>query len=380
MNTFLACLILLILVWALWMVRRGHGSRPFSQEALLARVFGRILAGERESVLDEMRMLYQQSGQDVGVGLALGMLFRHMGKNQVAIRTHQSLASHPDLDGDLKAMVFAELSADYLASGLLDRAHATFEEAMAQRKPDERLTRIGERILVGLKNWDAAFRLVQDYGRQRGANVSQRLGILRFEKGENLWFEERHAEAFSAFKKAVVVDPHCLPAHLACCRYFRHIGKPEKSLKWLHKHSVSFKGHEWLILEETMETAMAMGDHRSFLDAAKQRLREKPDDWRGRLVLARFLMGTGSHEEAVKELLTCLEYEPQMLAIHQLFWALLVRDNHSHQAFQGYQAWARENPVFQHPYECRTCHYQSHEILWLCPSCHRAYSFCERKI
>ncbi len=380
MNFFLGSLVLLLLLLSLWLARRGQGAPPASREALLARVFGRILAGERESVLEEMRGLYQRSDQDVGVGLALGMLFRHMGKNQVAIRTHQSLASHPNLDRDLKAMIYTELSADYLASGLLDRAHATFEQAMAYRKPDERLTRIGERVLVGLKDWDAAFRLVQEYGKHQGAAVAERLGILRFEKGEHLWREELHAEAFVSYKKAVAVHAHCLPAHLACCRYFRHIGKPEKALKWLQKHGSRFQEYEWLAMEETMKTAMALGDHGKFLDAVEQRLEEKPEDWRTRIVLARFLMETGSQDQAVRELLACLDREPHMLAIHQMFWALLVRGDRAFLAFQKYQSWVRENLVFQHPYECRACHYQSHELLWLCPSCHRAYSFGERKI
>ena len=361
-----------------WMVRGKTGASP--KEVLMARTFARLLDGEREEVLEEMRGLYRRTDQDVGVGLALGVLLRHLGKNQAAIRTHKSLANRRELETDLEALIHTELSADYLATGLLDRARSSLERAAALKPVDELMARYGERILKGLDDWDGAFKLIQSYGKRSGNDVTRRLGLLRYEQGARLAREGHAQEALAIFKKAIAVHERCLPAVTACSRHYRQIGKPKKARQFMEKHAHRFDGREWLAMEEFLNIALDSAMHDHFLGIVHDRLETDRDDWRSRMALARFHTETGAYQEAAESLLECLTHSPHTLLLHQRLWSLMLRMEQPLTILRSYQSQLKQDLILSDPFSCRACSYHASELFWLCPSCHRAYSCTERKL
>ncbi len=351
-----------------------------TRETLMARTFARLLEGEREEVLTEMRKLYQKSDQDVGVGLALGMLMRRLGKHQLAIRTHRSLSAASDLDPEIKGEIFTELSADYLEIGLLDRARAAMETAYQLKGADERIARFGEKILVQLAEWDEACKLVTAHGKYSKKNMSERLGLIRYLQGKTAWSEGNHAEAYSAFKKAVSLHKACIPAHLGIAEFHLYSDKPNKALSYLKGKMDRFAGHEWLAMRQLKTIAMNTGKHNVFLEPVRERMEDEPEDWRSRAVLGEFLMETGDYEDAGEAFLTCLKSTPQTLLLHQKIWSLMLRSKEPWEMFRAYQSQLNQDLVFSDAYECRGCFFHTPKILWLCPSCSRAYSFVERKV
>ena len=365
---------------ALFFFQVHRKKRAVPKEVLLARVFGKILDGERKEVLEEMYDLYHGSGQDPGVGLALGVLYRHLGKHQVAIRTHQSLANRSDLSAPLAALIYSELAADFLASGLLERARHALEKSLQLQPGDEITTRYGERVLVMLKDWDAAVKLVQVYGKRRGVAVAERIGLLRYEQGSLLWEEGRREEALAAFKKAVSVHPQCLPAYLGVSRYYRHQDKATKALNFLKKHEARFLNEPWLYFRELMKIAKILENHPAFLNPVHKHLETHGRDWRSRSILGTFYMDTGRYDEAADHLFASLEIAPEVLLVHQKIWSLMLQSDTSLDIFRSYQEKVSKDLSFSNPYECRACGFHAAGLLWLCPACHRSYSFDERKI
>nr|MDJ0840012.1 hypothetical protein [Acidobacteriota bacterium] len=368
------------LVGAAAFIRFRRGEEPVSRDTLLSRTFGHLLEGERESVLEDMRRLYQKTGHDVGIGMALGILLRHLGKNQVAIRTHRSLATRRELEPDFEAMIHTELAADYLAGGLLGRARDSVDKALALTPGNQQAVQLAERIYMNLGEWDAAFKIVQAYGKKQNRDVKDRLGLIRYRQGEVLLEEGRGEEANAAFKKAVAAHEFCLPAWLGQARYLRESGKPEKAVALLRKHADKFEGEEWSALEEIMIAARETADHTVFQRAAEQRLQEDHRDWRTRRLLAQFLADIGEFEQAGEHLLNCLEDRPQVLILHKNMWSLLLRMDNPHELMGRYQQRVKQDMVFGHTWECKACFYRDPELRRHCPNCHRNYSFAERKI
>jgi len=373
---FVAVLLLIVFV----ALRLSPPADSVSRETLLSKTFSHILEGRSSEVLGDMRALYQKTGQDVGIGMALGILLRHLGKNQIAIRTHRSLATRRELEPDFLALIHVELAADFLACGLLDRARESVEKALELCPADEQATAYAERIYIRLETWDQAFKVVTAYGKKHGIDVRERLGLLRYRQGEACWKQTNYEAANNAYKKAVAVHETCFPAWLGQSRYFRQIEKPNKALALLKKNAAHFAGHEWLMIEEMMHLARTCNDDSVFLRAAEDRLRQDHSDWRTRRLLAWFLGEIGESEKAAEHLLSCLEDRPQVLLLHQRMWSLLLRMNQPGEVFRRYQAQVKEGMVFDHAWECKSCFYLSPEPCWSCPSCHRAYSFAERKI
>ncbi|CAM2068372.1 Rubredoxin-2 domain-containing protein [Sulfidibacter corallicola] len=357
----------------------GRGTEQESRELLLARTMGRLFEGDTEQALEDLRALYRRSGQDAGIGLALGVLFRRSGKIRMALRTHLGLNTRPNLDDPMRALILTELGADYLESGLLERARQSLEEAQALAGPTEHLARYGQRTYARLGEWDQAQKLVAAYGKRAGVDVKQRMAMLRNEQGESEWREQRLDEADTAFRKALSLWSGCLPAILNHCRYLRHVEKAAKALTFLNKQRKHFEGHEWLYHKEAMKIAMALEDHQVFVEPAKTRLQEDPDDWRTRAVLGSFLLETGAFEEAGNYLREALEISPQTLLLHQKMWDLILRVDDLDR-FRVYREFVRHSVRFSDPYECRACGFHSAKLLWQCPSCFQDGGFVERKI
>ena len=370
----------LVVVFGLFFWRYSRESSSPSRDILLGKTFGRILDGEREEVLEEMRKLYQETHQDVGIGLALGILLRRLGKNQAAIRTHRSLTSRLNLEPDLKALILTELAADYLASGLLDRAKASLKEALSLRSNDELMTRFGERIYSRLNEWDAAFQLIQSYGKRSGKKVNAQLAMIRNEQGCFFWEQGSADAARQAFRKAASLDPQCLPAYLNLARFEREQGNTAKALKLLQRKYGFFKGQEWLALDAIRECALTLNQPQVLLGPMDEQLDAEPDDWRTMSVYATYETDLGNYRAAADWYLRALKKSPQTLLIHQRLWSILLRGDDIGDLLKTYQNQTRQDLVFSSPYECQGCHFHSSSLLWRCPSCFRQYSFRERSI
>lgn len=381
MSTWLLGFLILIVLGALvyGAFRISRRTRKTTNEMLLSHTFTHILEGDHSGVLERMRKLYAQTGQDVGIGLALGNLLRVLGKNQTAIRTHQSLTSRPELSADLISLIHTELAADYLASGLLERARDSLEQALVIGHPDELLARYGEQIYEKLGDYDAAHKLVTAYGKAAKEDMSSRLALLRCRQAELAWERDDVDMANTALKKAFSAQSDCIPAYLLNTRFLRESGSPEKARGYLSKHMKHFTGRVWLALEELKQIAIRDGKHQTFLNAAEKHLMAEPSDWRARAVQGTFLMDIGEHETAAEELLTCLQAAPQVLMLHQSIWSLFLRTENT-TILARYRDQVKQDLVFSQPYACKACQFRSEQIQWRCPSCHRAYSFIERKI
>ena len=369
-----------LLIGAVAATRFRSREEPVSRDTLLSRTFGHLLEGERAGVLEDMRRLYQKTNQDVGIGMALGILLRHLGKHQVAIRTHRSLATRRELEPDFQAMIHVELAADYLASGLLGRAQESVDEALTLKPGDTQATALAERIYMNLTEWDTAFKVVQNHGKKMGHDVKERLGLIRYRQGQICQTEGLHEEANAAFKKATSAHELCLPAWLGQSQCLRQAGKPDKAMTLLRKQTDKFKDQEWLLFEEMMHAAREAGDHTVFQRTVEQRLRDDHTDWRTRRLLAMFQTEIGEHTEAGEHLLHCLEARPQVLILHKNMWSLLLRMDNPDDLMRHYQLRVKEDMVFGHTWECKACFYRDAQLRWNCPNCHRNYSFAERKI
>lgn len=356
-------------------------KREVTTDMLVSRTFTRILEGERDGVLEEMRELYTRTNQDVGVGIALGNLLREVGKIPVAIRTHQSLTTRRDLKPATLALIHTEIAADYLASGLLERARNALETATQLTKPDALVARIGEKIYTQLHDWDAAYKLLSSYGKAWDLDVKQRLALLRFNQASHLIHssEPDLAAASSLLKKATSVDPKCLPAYTLHALVLAQQGKPEKARQLLAKHETDFEDQMWLALECHRQLTVIDGREDLMLDACERFLTKNPDDWRARAVLGVFQTETGVYDEAAENLLLCQEQAPQVLVLHQKLWSLMLRTTDM-DLLARYRDQVKADLVFSKPYQCKACGFNVAEIHWQCPSCDRTYSFNERHI
>ena len=348
----------------------------------MARTMSKLMAGEREEVLQEMRELYAETGQEPAVGLALGTLLRHVGKHQTAVRTQRSLLLRPDLPHDFKALILTELACDYLELGLLERSRLALEEAVQLQGVDGWRAKLGEQLYCRLEDFDTAAQLVLANAKRVGKDMSARVGLIRFRQGELLLRRGDPAGAMTAWKKAMSADPGCVPAILAAAAHHRRHERPDKALSLLRKKLKQnhLTGYEWLAFAELEQLAIVTNDNAVLIEPVLTWLVDHPDDWRVRRILSHFQMETGQHSEASENLMLCLEAAPRGLILHEQLRLLLTRGDQPWDLFEEYHAFLERDQPFRSGFACSHCDYRAGEMLWWCPSCRKDYSFVERTV
>jgi len=212
-------------LWWRW----GRKPQTPPQEILLARSFEKLLSGSTVDVLLELRSLYAESKQDVGVGLALGIVFRRRGETKAAIRIHRGLAKRPEIDDQMRAYLLTELCADYLVCGLLDRAKIAIDKAAEYSRNDDWFVNKASETYLKLGLYDGACQVLNRAAVGDKALRSKRVAFIRNQQGKTLMEAGEHKLALDAFKKALAVDPRCIPAYVNISTQYRMIEKPKKS-------------------------------------------------------------------------------------------------------------------------------------------------------
>jgi len=352
-------------------------ERIESRDTLFSRTFGKLMDNERTSALEDLRLLYQQSGQDPSVGMALGILLRDLGKVPVAIRTHRSLTARPDLEPDFLAMIRVELALDYLVDGQLARARETIEDALGELADQDRAVMAAERVFVQSGAFGDAVRVVQTYGKKRQEDVSRRVALIRVAEAASATDPR---ETMAAYKKALAADAACIPALLGMCAHWQATGLHEKVPPFLEKHADAFLGHAWQRFQVLMACARDLSDNEIFLRPGHHHLDHHTDDWRARRLLAHFQMVTGEHEDAGENLLACLEQEPKRLVLHRTMWSLLSRMPQPAALMRRYQQRFETDAVFEEIWACPHCGRRDSQQRFHCSACHHGESFVEREI
>lgn len=363
----------------LWLWLRPEQTSA-SRTYLLARALNTLVDGREQEATEALRVLYQESAQDAGVGLVLGSLFRRRGKLKMATQTHKGLALREDLDPAMRGLIHTELAADYLASGMLERAQNALETAVEIGGASETAVFYGRRIYMKLGEWENAYKLIQAHGKKEGRDVKPDLAMLRNLQGEHDFEVALYEPAAAAFKKALSLDAGCLPAIINSSRCMRYTDKSAKALTFLQKNEAAFEGHAWLYQKELMKIAMRLENHDLFVLSAMARIEAEPDDWRTRSVLGSFLMEIGDFDAAYVQLRAALETAPETLLLHQKMWQLMWRQGENPELFHQYQQLVRDQIHFGATYECGRCRHRDTRLHHQCPSCFEMNSYHERRL
>ncbi|MCB1045292.1 MAG: hypothetical protein KDC35_20290 [Acidobacteria bacterium] len=359
-----------------WLSRRNLHRAP--REIKLAQTFHKLLEGEE--AIGDLRELYNRSDHDVGIGLALGIVLRKRGDLKTAIRLHESLLTRQGLDPVVQAYLYAELAADFLASGLLERAVHAMEHTRKAVVVDEWICHKCVDVYTKLHRWDDAAQYLKAYAKASNGDTRDQIAWVYVHAAELALRDDQLAGAKEYFEQALKYDPNNVPAHLGISSFFRLTEKPEKALKYLDKHKSVFRDQLWQWVDERGRVAVQLGRAEWFLEQMQLDLQSDPDDWRSERVCAEVAMSVGQFDLAQKWLDDCLSRAPRVLVVHQSYWRLIRRSPDAAESLKKYMAEVREKMSFGRPYHCSVCDYHSDELLWRCPSCRRLKTLVEKRI
>lgn len=163
-DVLLLALLVVAIATGWWLGRRerrhrGTGPAP----PALARDYfvglNYLLNDQQDQAIETFIGALEVNSDTVETHLALGNLFRNRSEADRALKIHQNLLARPTLTADQSERVQLELSRDFLALGLLDRAERLLEGLVRDAQDDE-LRASARRLLIDLlereREWQAA--------------------------------------------------------------------------------------------------------------------------------------------------------------------------------------------------------------------------------
>jgi lipopolysaccharide biosynthesis regulator YciM len=358
--------------------RRGRESPHF----ILGLNF--LVANQIDRAIDELTKATEIAGDPLEIRLILGNLYREKGQVGRAIQEHQALLQRPNLRKLEHANVMLCLGLDYKSGGFVDRALSAFNDVLRLDPDNEYALSNLEKLYEEQHQWDDAHktrqRLAARDGPEAQAGHLAILGFLENELGTQALRRLDHAEAARRFEAAIELDAANTPAQLNLGDVHFQRGQVAEAVATWERLVERSPDRAYLAFARLEDAYPRLGDGHRFPDLCLRLIAGNPQDWRGRLALARHLGDQGQPREALDLLFDALVQNPHALSLHQSIWQMLSRLQLPAALVNQYVDLTRGAIFYADPHICVRCRYRSTELLWQCPNCHEWNTFVEERI
>ncbi|HEX7484765.1 MAG TPA: tetratricopeptide repeat protein [Vicinamibacterales bacterium] len=343
-----------------------------------------LVSNQPDLAIEELSKAATVDSDALEIDLILGNLYREKGRVGKAIQVHQGLLQRPKLKRLEHAYSLLCLGLDYKSGGFVDRAVEAFNEVLRLDSENEYALVNLEKLHEEQHQWREAYEIRRRLARTGGASTEARhnetLAFLENELGLEALNQEDYKTAAARFTAAIELDAGTVPAYLHLGDVLLRQGHPaDAAATW--ERGVAVAADRAYLAFERLESVYAMlGTPDRFPALCRQLIAAAPQDWRGRVALARHLTARGRPADALDLLFEALVHNPHALAVHQAIWRTLRRLNLDSTLVDRYVELAVDAVFYLDPHVCVHCRYRSTELLWHCPHCHEWNSFVEERI
>ena len=343
-----------------------------------------LVANQIDPAIEELTRAAQAAGDPLEIQLILGNLYREKGQVGPAIQTHQALLQRPNLRKLEHANVLLCLGLDYKRGGFVDRALEAFTEVL-RLDPDNvyALSNL-EKLYEEQHQWEEAYATRLKLSRRDGQPAESRhqqiLAFLENELGLQALKRMDYPDAIRRFDAAIELDARNTPAYLNLgdVRFLQ--GDIAGAVNMWERLIETSPDRAYLAFPRLEAAYAKTGDAKRFPELCRRLIASSPQDWRGRLALARHLSKGNDARSALDLLFEALVQNPHALALHQSIWHTLSQLGLPPSLVNQYVDLTRDAIFYMDPHICMRCRYRSTELLWQCPHCHEWNTFIEERI
>ncbi|SEL45620.1 lipopolysaccharide assembly protein LapB [Halomonas daqiaonensis] len=377
-DVFLLALLVVAVATGWWLGRRERqGSGKAAQPPTLPRDYfvglNYLLNDQQDRAIETFIGALEVNSDTIETHLALGNLFRTRGEADRALKIHQNLLARPTLTGEQGERVQLELSRDFFALGLLDRAERLLQNLVRDSQDDERRDS-ARRLLVDLLEregeWQAALdvalpRLVRQHDDIRRAAAHWLCELAE---------QERHSAspvlARRHLRQALATDPHCVRANLQLAAMEHDTGQYKPAVRLLRRIPDQDSTFTPTIIEPLAHAYRLLDDEEGLIRCLQELLQQAP----GTSVITRLAETLRHHQGNDRDALALvtdqLDRKPSLGAVHYLL--TLYRHNaegeeHEHLALLQRHIHTLVQALPRH--RCRRCGFSGERLHWQCPRC-----------
>jgi lipopolysaccharide assembly protein B len=343
-----------------------------------------LVSNQPDLAIEELSKAATVDSDALEIDPILGNLYREKGQVGRAIQVHQGLLQRPKLKRLEHAYALLCLGLDYKSGGFVDRAVEAFNEVLRLDGENEYALINLEKLHEEQHQWRDAYeirrRLARIAGRGPEARHNETLAFLENELGLEALQQRDYRTAAARFTAAIELEAGALPAYLHLGDVHQHEGRQAEATATWERGVAVAPDRAYLAFERLEAAYAALGTPERFPALCRRLIDAAPQDWRGRVALARHLTTNGDPAGALDLLFEALVHNPHGLGVHQATWRTLQRLDLAPPLVDRYVDLAGNAVFYLDPHVCVHCRYRSTELLWHCPHCHEWNSFVEERI
>lgn len=352
-------------------------NNKFSRDYVTGLNF--LLSNQQEKAVDLFLSMLQKQESEHHIAtesqfeaeLTLGNLFRSRGEVDKALRIHQSLENNPNYSFEQKLLAKQQLAKDFMAAGFYDRAENYYITLLDEPEfAQNALTQLAV-IYQKTREW------------RKAINVSEKL-LRIFPEGERtalahyycehaLSLQPSEEKAFiEALQQALRYSPTCVRASLLLGDFFFKHQDYHQALAYytsILTQDPSYIG-EALAHIKLCYLALEQSEHfELFLIRATQVQQNSTVD----LALTEIIEQKDGIDAAQTHLHQQLHDSPSLMTFHRfIHYQMNATEEGSGKAhLKLLHDMVGRRLRKQSHYRCTQCGYQSHRLVWCCPSCRR---------
>jgi len=316
-----------------WKRLRGRDGRaPRDVDATLRKALLAVLDRDLDSAEALLTHAVGLDTKQVEPYMALARLYRMRGEIGRAIRMHQNLLLRADLTKEQTVVALVDLASDFRQGGFLQRAIASYDEALSHDPKQRAALRALVPLLASVREYDRAIDLSRRLSKLEKTDGAAAEAALLVEMAKTAVAEGRSDDARRALRRALRRDPRSVPGYVALGALEAERGRPKAALDAWSKVPGIDRSKGPLVFARLEATYAALDRARDFEKYLRGLLEERPDDVHARVALARALTARGDMTTALAELRQAAERHPEDLEARSALARLLAAEHRDSEA------------------------------------------------
>lgn len=360
--------------------KRYRNSIFEAQSQIFLNATQYLISGNKDLAIKEFLNAVDLNRETIETYFALGGLFRSNGEIEKAISIHRSLIARESISEGTRLKALKELALDYDKGGFIDKAIETYKEALKMNRDQQEVILSLCRIFEDIEEWDEAYRfrvMLTKVGYENQAETISHIlvqkALISFKKGD---FARCFEDLEDAFRFAPSVSAKILQLKLYLVQ--GNMESAKQLLLELLKGHPMYASFIFVSLAEKYEwDEKTKADYEVRLQVLRSYFLELDDDdlrSSASVILSKIrLLKEGKLNEAAHELLAnWIKGGHQVTEVLRIeYIKLLIELGLKDEALGATKDLLEGLNKSLTRHFCSQCGYNSDNIFWRCPQCHR---------
>lgn len=338
-----------------------------------------LIAGEKDLAIREFMNAVDLNRETLETYFALGKLFRSNGQIDKAISLHRSVIAREGVSEAVRLQGLKELAIDFDKGGFIDKALETYKDVLKVNRDQSDIILAICRIYEDTKEWDQAYKYRIMLSKISHENQAETISHILVEKAKTHFDQAEYQlceeELEEAFKYAPSVSAQILELKINLIR--DRVEQAKEVLMELLREYPMYTSFVFVSLEEIHPKHKDYEKYTNNYDLLKKYFIDVDDidlhkSSSVTLTKVRLLKEQNLKEQALELLKFWIDKDGHVSDVLRVEYVkLLIEMGLNEEALSHTKMMLEKvnNSLARH--FCSQCGYNSDDIFWRCPQCHR---------